>query len=252
MHSALPVRRATITTASKTKSGAETRSALIWDWPVRVFHWLLVLSLAGSWITAEAGYDWTEQHFLFGYFALGLIVFRLLWGVTGTRHARFANFTLSPRQALESTRRLLTRSKRDYAGHNPLGAWSVVLMLVLVAVQATTGLFISDDIFYAGPYNGVVSGDLAGTLAQVHHLNFTALQIVVALHVVSVLWYLWGKRQNLLRPMITGRKALPMALQHEAIDESRSGRAWLVIVIAAAAVTALVQLAPPPPVVDYF
>lgn len=221
------------------------RGPLIWDLPSRLFHWGLVICLAGSWITAEAGFEWTEWHFYLGYTSLALITFRIIWGLAGTHHARFVNFLTSPAKALGSLGQLFSRTPTGYTGHTPIGGWSVLLMLALIAIQAGTGLFLTDDIVYAGPYNSVVTNDTAGQLARIHHLNFTALQIVVTLHIAAVLWYRWGKGINLVLPMLTGRK--PEADPGAAIASSRPVRALVILIIAAGAITALVQLAPAPP-----
>ena len=223
----------------------QARGSLIWDLPSRLFHWALVCCLAGSWITAEAGFEWTEWPFMLGYTSLGLIAFRIIWGLVGTRHARFGSFIKSPGATIASVRELFTRKPSTDAGHTPIGGWSVVLMLTLVAVQTGTGLFISDDIFYAGPYNPAVTSATAGTLAEIHHLNFNLLQTVVVLHLVAIAWYRWGKGTNLVTPMFSGRKH--SVDPGEAIASSLFWRALLLLVVVAGAVTALVQLAPPPP-----
>lgn len=211
-----------------------------------------MLCLIGSWITAEAGFDWTETHFLLGYTSLGLVLFRVVWGFVGTTHARFGNFLRGPKAVLSALGKLFSTKPADSVGHNPLGGWSTVLLIALVGVQAGTGLFISDDIFYAGPYNGVISSDLAGNLAGIHHLNFTLLQVFVGIHIASVLWYQFGKRSKLINAMWHGRKTLPQQQAAQAISSSRLVRALLLITIVAVAVTLLVQLAPPPPVIYDF
>ena len=223
--------------------------SLVWDLPSRLFHWALALCLVGSWITAEAGFEWTEWHFRFGYAAIALVTFRVLWGFLGTRHALFKSFLRGPGASLENLRSLFARTPSPYAGHTPIGGWSVLLMLALVAIQAGTGLFISDDIFWSGPYNGVVSNATAGTLAQIHHLNFTALQIVVAMHLAAIAWYRFGKNTRLVGPMVHGHKTLED--ESQAITSSRWPLALVVFAAVAAAVTALVLFAPPPPVDDY-
>ena len=124
---------------------------------------------------------------------------------------------------------------------------SPVLLLAVVATQATSGLFISDDIFYAGPYNGAVSSATAGQLAQLHHLNFTLLQILVALHLTTMLWYRLRKGQNLVGAMITGRKS---AAETDAITSSRIPLAAILLAACAGATYLLVTLAPPP--ISYF
>ena len=228
------------------------RGSLVWDLPLRMFHWLLALALIGSWITAEAGFEWTPWHFRLGYLALGLILFRCLWGFLGTRHARFGSFLSSPRTVIRYLQDLPGRQASPHVGHNPLGGWSTVLMLLLVAVQATTGLFLSDDIFYAGPYNPLVSNATAGLLAQIHHVNFTLLQVAVALHLSAIAFYAIRKQQNLVGPMISGHKTLSEKQQGAAIGGSRLPLAAMLALAVAIAVTALVLLAPEPAIEDYF
>ena len=215
----------------------------MWDFPTRAFHWLLTLSLLGSWITAEAGFEWTETHFLFGYCSLGLIAFRIIWGFVGTRYSRFRNFIKGPAAVWDTGRKLFTRNPPDEVGHNPLGGWSVMIMLLLVGVQATTGLFISDDIFYAGPYNAVVSSSTAGSLAAIHHTNFVLLQIAVATHLAAIIWYRLRKKAVLVTPMVTGKKMVP---NNAAIASSKPVRALIITALVIMFVTLLVQLAPPP------
>ena len=216
----------------------------MWDIPTRVFHWLLALSLCGSWATAEAGFEWIDTHNLLGYCALGLVLFRLLWGLVGTRHARFADFIKGPRTVLAAVPKLFSRSPGTAVGHNPIGGWSALLLLLLVAVQAGTGLFISDDVLHEGPYHHVISSDLAGTLAQIHHLNFTALQVFVGIHLLAIAWYRFGKKTSLVAPMVTGKKYL--SDPSEAIASSQLVKGLIIAAVAAGAITALIQLAPQP------
>ena len=215
----------------------------MWDLPTRAFHWLLTVSLLGSWITAEAGFEWTETHFLFGYCSLGLVSFRILWGFAGTRYARFSNFVKGPATVWHAGKKLFTPDPAKEVGHNPLGGWSVLLMMLLVGIQAATGLFISDDIFYAGPYNAVVSSSTAGTLAAIHHTNFVVLQVAVAIHLAAILWYRVRKKTALVTPMVTGRKHVA---ENAGISSSKLIRALLIGAAVAVCVTLLVQLAPPP------
>jgi len=222
---------------------------LVWDWPTRAFHWLLTLSLCGSWATAEAGFEWIDTHNLLGYTALTLIFFRILWGLFGTRYARFKAFVTGPSTVVATLPKLFSRSPAIDIGHNPIGGWSVLLFLVLVFVQASTGLFISDDVMHVGPYNHTIGSDLAGKLAQIHHLNFTALQGCVAVHILAIAWYRFGKRTDLVSPMITGRKAHIDPTQ--SIGSSETYRALICLAIAVALITALIQLAPEPTFDDF-
>src|SRR5579862_2608288 len=112
---------------------------LVWDLPTRVFHWLLVLSIIGSYTTAKLGL--MPWHFGLGFLMIGMLIFRLLWGLVGPRHARFVNFIKGPGPVLQ-----YLKGGIKSVGHNPLGAGMVVLMLLLLALQVTTGLFSTDDV----------------------------------------------------------------------------------------------------------
>ena len=149
-----------------------------------------------------------------------------MWGFVGPTHARFANFLVGPGTFLRDLPRLLEAAPSTSAGHSSAGGWAVLLMLTLVAVQAGTGLFLTDDIFYAGPYNSVVSSSTAGSLANVHHLNFNLLQAVVALHLFAIGWYRWRKRTPLTAAMLHGHKQLPAGQEQERIESSKL---WLAL-----------------------
>ncbi|WP_119677957.1 cytochrome b/b6 domain-containing protein [Indioceanicola profundi] len=187
-----------------------SRTVTVWDAPTRIFHWALVLCLAGSWWTAEND-DW-ETHLLFGYGVLGLVAFRLIWGLLGSETARFRHFLKGPGAALSHLRGLvLPGPLAPEAGHNPAGGYAVALILLLLALQVGTGLFLSGgDIFLIeAPLSGAVSSDTTDTLEWLHETNFNLLLALAGLHVVAVLGY-WGlKRANLIRPMLTGRMELP-------------------------------------------
>jgi cytochrome b len=180
---------------------APSTAVRVWDLPTRLFHWSLVALIGFSWWSAEVReMDW---HRLSGITVLALIVFRLLWGFIGGSTARFGQFVRSPGRVLTYLRP--GSPARRTAGHNPLGGYSVVLMLALLAVQVITGLFSVDvDGIESGPLSFLVSFDHGRTASAVHHISFTLVQIVVALHVLAVLFYLVMKKLNLVRPMVTG------------------------------------------------
>jgi cytochrome b len=224
---------------------------LVWDLPTRAFHWLLFASLCGSWISAEAGIEWREWHMRLGYLALGLVAFRVLWGFAGTRHARFTSFVRGPAASLRYLRALLAGPQAPrHAGHNPAGGAMVLLLLALVAVQAGSGLFVDDDIMYAGPYAGAVSEDLADALEALHHRAFTLLQVAVVLHVAAVGWHCF-RGEPLVAAMWHGRKPATGLAAADGIERAFPWHAVAVIGVAVAAVVALVLLAPPPPLDDY-
>lgn len=184
---------------------SDTTTTRVWDLPVRLFHWLLVALLGFSWWSGENHeMDW---HRLSGYAILALLVFRLYWGFAGSRTARFTQFVRGPRAAFAYLRTLGKRPYQAADGHNPVGGWSVVLMLATLVVMVTAGLFSVDvDGLESGPLADYVSFDTGRVAASVHHLVFNVLLALVALHVLAVLFYLIGLRHNLIAPMIHGRR----------------------------------------------
>lgn len=171
------------------------------------------------------------------------MLFRILWGFLGNEYARFGRFLKSPLTVLKSLSHLFDQTKHRSAGHSPYGGYAVVLLLYFALAQAASGLFISDDILYSGPYNPAVSGDLAGTLAWYHHLNFTLFQIMVGLHVLAILWYRIRKGESLVLPMITGRK---FGDEFQPASRTSPFKAVAIIAISIAAIVLLIQLAPEP------
>ena len=172
----------------------------IWDAPTRLVHWLLVALVAFSWWTAENGrMDW---HRYSGYAVLGALVFRIYWGIVGSDTARFANFVKGPRAVAQ-----YLRDKSAIVGHNPLGALSVIALLVLLITQVGLGLFAVDvDGLESGPLSHLVSFDEGREYAKSHELVFNILLAFIALHIAAVLFYLIIKRDNLIAPMIIGAK----------------------------------------------
>lgn len=183
----------------------DTTTARVWDLPVRLFHWLLVGLLGFSWWSGE-NHD-MEWHRLSGYAILALVVFRIYWGFAGSRTARFTQFVRGPRAAFAYLRTLGKRPYQAADGHNPVGGWSVILMLGALVVMVTAGLFSVDvDGLESGPLADYVSFDAGRAAADVHNLVFNVLLALVALHVLAVLFYLIGLRHNLVAPMIHGRR----------------------------------------------
>ena len=173
----------------------------IWDLPVRAFHWLLVVLVPLQWWTAEE--EMMDLHILLGQITLGLILFRLFWGLIGSSTARFAGFVRGPRAMLA----YLSGRLPPAIGHNPVGALSVLAMLALLALQVGLGLFASDeDGLYSGPLAHWIDGDLSEEFADWHETNFDVLMVVIGLHVAAILFYLVVKRDNLVAPMVTGAR----------------------------------------------
>lgn len=214
---------------------------LVWDLPVRLVHWLIVLAVAGSWATHYAGIEWFAWHRRLGYAALVLVVFRVAWGFVGTRHARFGSFLRGPREILDYLR---GRTAGGRVGHNPLGALGVVALLGVLLLQASTGLFANDEIMNAGPFYGWIDPTLSNRLTTLHRLSSDALLVLIALHVLAVAWHVLGRRQPLLRAMFTGRKPAADVPVEQAIAGSRTGLALAIVAVLATAFAIAVRTAP--------
>ena len=171
----------------------EKKKVLIWDLPTRVFHWLLAASFAGAFLTAESE-RFRDAHVTLGYTMLGLISFRLLWGVIGTRYARFSAFAFGPRSVVSYLKSLFTRSPQHHPGHNPAGSWAIYALLTLAVVTGLAG--------YAA-YNDI-GGDWTGEL---HEAMANAMLAVVFVHIVGVVVSSLIHRENLARAMVSGYKA---------------------------------------------
>jgi len=214
---------------------------LIWDLPTRLFHWTLTVLICGSWYTVEVAGD-MDTHMLIGQTILVLVLFRIVWGFVGTRHARFAAFAYGPGDIAAYARSLAGRSGTGYAGHNPLGGAVVFLMLALVLAQTATGLFATDGDFYSGPLNDLISARAGNRVTEFHELNFNVLLLVIIVHIAAAFFYLLFKRENLIAAMITGRKSDPSG-RYEPIDGSQLISAGIVLLVVAAGVYALVTFA---------
>jgi cytochrome b len=196
-----------------------TEKHLIWDLPLRIFHWSFAFTILASWYTAEQGTDLVEIHMQLGFGALALIVFRLLWGVIGPKHARFSQFIPSPRTLLNYLQK--SDNYKATPGHNPLGALMVILMIVLIATQAISGLFINDDVFSSGPYYGSISNELEKIMRFLHHNTFDFMIAAIALHLGAITYYWRIKKQNLVLPMLTGKKTSKQVQADDAIPHSK-------------------------------
>lgn len=174
----------------------------IWDLPIRFFHWALVLLVAAQWATHKL--HQMQVHILLGEAMLALLLFRVIWGLIGSSTARFAGFLRGPRTVWAYLR---GRGEAGF-GHNPVGGWSVAAMLLVLAVQVGLGLFATDeDGLNSGPLSHLISYDSARILAHRHETFFYILLGLIALHLGAVLYYWLVGRDNLVAPMITGRRA---------------------------------------------
>jgi cytochrome b len=205
----------------------------VWDLPVRITHWLLVLGIAGSYLTNKLGVEYFRYHLWFGYGVVVLAGFRILWGFVGTRHARFASFVRGPRATWNYLRALRQGGAQPRPGHNPLGAWMVVFLLAALFAQGTTGLFANDEIFNTGPLYGYVSDGTSLVLTSWHRRLFDWILVAVGLHVGAVLAHRLLAGHDLVGPMFSGRKDAALVAESEAISSSRL---WLAAILLAALV----------------
>jgi cytochrome b len=192
-----------------------TERILVWDLPTRLFHWLLAASFAGAWLTADSE-RWIDLHVLLGYTFAGLIAFRLVWGLVGSRYARFSSFVTGPRPVARYLGSILKGNPEHHAGHNPAGGWAVLALLGLGAVTALAGFLAFND--YGGHW-----------VEELHEAAASAMLALVFFHIGAVIFSSLVHRENLVRAMVTGWK------RGSAADGIR-GKRWF----AAGALVALV------------
>jgi len=201
----------------------------VWDWPVRVFHGSIVALVTLAIVTAYIGGEAKEWHMRAGYGVCALVVFRVLWGFLGTRHARFASFLRGPREAVRYARSFARRAPPPSVGHNPLGGWSVIALLLALLVQAGTGLFANDDLLMEGPLVKFISDRLSDQITTYHHLNVWTIGILIGMHIAAVISHWAFAKEDLVRPMVTGRKYLHRSLADQGVDKVPHGRAIVLL-----------------------
>lgn len=217
---------------------------LVWDLPVRVFHWSLVVLFAASWGTAKL--ELLQLHHYSGYTITTLVLFRLAWGVVGPRYARFTSFVAGPRRVLRYVRAWAGGGAQPQAGHTPAGGWMILCLLALLAAQVTTGMLNSHDGLDAGPWYWAASGAMREFFSAWRPRLFDLLLVFSAAHVTAVLLYRLRPGIDLVGPMFTGRKRTA----EPAIAGSRLPLACLLLLAAGAAVWLIVRAAPPPSLAD--
>lgn len=178
--------------------------SLLWDAPIRLFHWALVLLVITSFVTGKVGGEWMAWHLRSGYAILTLLLFRIVWGLVGSTTARFSSFLKGPGTALKYARGLMARQHVPAVGHNPLGGWMVLAMILILLVQVTTGLFADDEVSTQGPLSIFASAKLVSRVNQVHEVNQWIIVGAVVMHLLAISFYQWGLRYNLVGPMFDG------------------------------------------------
>jgi len=220
-----------------------TAGVKVWDWPVRVTHWVLAAAVLGAWWTGEHLEDWFVVHRACGVTVLVAVLFRLGWGLFGTRTARFSSFLAGPVAVVQHLRELVSRRLPAHAGHSASGGWAVLALWLVALAQASTGLFANDDVMNAGPFYGWVSDDLSDALTAWHEEIFDFLLVLVGIHVGAVLVYRFWGRQNLLPGMFGGRRNDVPASDDIGAELPWRALLWLAIVVGL--VGGLLWVAPP-------
>ncbi len=182
----------------------------VWDLPLRLFHWTLVLLVVAAIVAQDIGGDAMLWHFRFGYAALALVLFRIVWGLVGSRYARFSDFVKGPSAVMEYLKGVRSagagRAMKSQ-GHNPISSLSVLALLAIILIQTISGLFASDEHDHKGPLAKFVSDAWSERIGEFHaNVSGTLIYILIGLHVAAVAYYYFIKKENLVKPMITGDK----------------------------------------------
>lgn len=225
---------------------------LIWDLPLRIFHWALVAALLCSWFTIEILED-LQLHFWSGYAVMTLLIFRIIWGVIGTYYSHLRRLFFRPAAILSYLRSWFGPTPQRFAGHNPAGSLAVLAMLCALIAQVATGLFSSDDYLY-GPLAGLVEQSTIEYLTNLHHQNFELIKILIALHIVAIALYRLLKKEALTAAMVTGRKNLKAIT--EPLEEISSSKILLALLVLASSVLLVylvtIVLAEPVPLDNFY
>jgi cytochrome b len=230
-------------TGTTTGPTGPTGTVTVWDLPTRLFHWTLVALVLALWYSGDEGglsiagpLPWggstylgnMDIHALLGEAVLTLVVFRLLWGLAGSSTARFSQFVRGP-AAVGAYLKAVARGETPlFAGHNPAGALMILALLAVLATQAGLGLFANDDSFFDGPLSHLVGKETSDRLTGLHGAVFNLLLLLIALHVAAALYYL-VRGENLVRPLVTGRK--PAADLPPGAPTPRLASAWRALVL---------------------
>jgi cytochrome b len=210
----------------------QTVKTRIWDLPTRLFHILLALCVLGLVITGDNGDFAMAVHFYLGYTVLTLLAFRIIWGVVGGHWSRFMSFVPSPSSLLSYLRNFKNPDAKPSVGHNPLGAISVFVFLIVLTLQGLSGLMSDDDVSISGPWTVLVPNSWVEFATEYHtEIGFPLILVLIGLHIAAVFYHLLAKKQNLIRPMLDGDK-----LASPATPASRDS--WQTRLIALAVVAA--------------
>ncbi len=210
----------------------------VWDAPTRLFHWMVVLLIIVSFVTAKM--EWVTAHFISGYTMMTLLIFRIVWGFAGSETSRFRQFLRSPAEAVRHLRSFGgPRLPDTEIGHNAAGGWMVMVLLAVLVFQVTTGLFAGDDTGPLGPLGYHLSRAMGERVATLHIRSFYVILGLTVLHILAIIAYAVVKRHDLVRAMITGKKRLPATVRQPRFVSPVL--AVLVLLCAAATVAAVIR-----------
>ena len=183
-------------------AAVKKQSVLVWDMPVRVFHWLLAISFAGAWLTSESEY-FQIVHYALGYSACVLVLFRLIWGFVGSKYARFAEFIKGPTEVTDHLKSIGSVTAPHHIGHNPAGGWVMLALMGLILLMGLSGYWIVKEFF-------------ADWMSELHEVLAIVALALVVIHVVAALAMSFFQRENLVRSMVTGHKqgAVDQSIQY--------------------------------------
>ncbi|MBP7491261.1 MAG: cytochrome b/b6 domain-containing protein [Rhodoferax sp.] len=214
----------------------------VWDLPTRLFHWLLTLAIVGLVVTAQLGGFAMDWHFRLGYTVLSLLLFRLVWGFVGGHWSRFSSFLSSPAVLLRYIKG--AGQSKQSLGHNPLGALSVVAMLMFLALQVASGLFSDDEISAYGPLGKFVSSNIVASATYYHtQIGKLVLLALIALHLLAIGFYFFRKKTNLVVPMVFGNKESDSEVKSSRDDRVSRAIAFMIFLLCSALVALIVKLA---------
>ncbi len=222
-------------------SAATHTEVLVWDIGVRLFHWALVTLVIAAVVTVKIGGNAMTYHSWCGYAILTLVLFRILWGFAGGTHARFASFVPRPYQVIAYLRTMFNRDHPTTLGHNPMGALSVLAMLAVLLFQAVSGLFVNDDIMFEGPLYALAGKDWSDKITGWHKFNEKIIYLLVAAHLAAIFFYLLHKKENLIKPMISGVKKVHPKVPLPALRHGHPALAAVLLALSAGIVYAAVN-----------
>ena len=212
----------------------------VWDVYTRLWHWLLLVGIVFQWLSAEVFDDQIQNHALMGYALLGMMLFRISWGLIGPESVRFKHFIPSWNRLTDY---LLRKNKITYVSHNPLGAFAVLAFIVVITIQALSGLFMDDDIFFTGPLYNWLSTETTAVITEIHDIGFAAIQLLIVLHIIGVLIHRYKGEPFIIKAMVTGNKPIDNPFTQMPAVQLHL-RAWISIALSILTIWLLVNHVP--------